>query len=119
MTDNRWSARREAAQALREILYDRGYSSIVLNRRLRNLPPEADRKDRAFIASLVYTTISELYYIDAVINTYSKTAVVKMKPWVAVVLRMTVQKVLRWWQPMVVISVIMKALTALQNRSCR
>ncbi|MFQ9798355.1 MAG: hypothetical protein ACLR23_04850 [Clostridia bacterium] len=38
MTDNRWSARREAAQALMEILYDKGYSSIVLNRRLRNLP---------------------------------------------------------------------------------
>ena len=94
MTDNSWSARREAAQALMDILYDKGYSSIVLNRRLRNLPPEADRKDRAFISSLVYTTISELYYIDAVINTYSKTAVGKMKPWVAVVLRMTVCQLL-------------------------
>lgn len=28
-------------------------------------------------------------------------------------------KVLRWWQPMVAIFAITKALTALQNRSCR
>ena len=90
MTDGKWSARREAAQALLEILYENGYSSIVLNRRLRNLPAEVDRKDRAFISSLVYTTLAELIYIDAVIDTYSKTPVAKMKPWVAVALRMTV-----------------------------
>ncbi len=31
----------------------------------------------------------------------------------------TAQKVLRWWQPMAAIFAITKALTALQNRSCR
>ena len=37
----------------------------------------------------------------------------------AVVLHTTAQKVLRWLQPTAVTSAIMKALTALQNRSCR
>ena len=35
------------------------------------------------------------------------------------VLHTTAQKVLRWWQPMAAIFAITKALTALQNRSCR
>ncbi len=37
----------------------------------------------------------------------------------SVILHTTAQKVLRWWQPMAAIFAITKALTALQNRSCR
>lgn len=94
MTDSRWNPREEAVQCFLEIMENQGYSSIVLNRRVRQYPPSALSKDKALITSLVYTTLSMLLTIDSVINQYSKTPVRKMKPYIAAVMRITTAQLL-------------------------
>ncbi len=52
-----------------------------------------DKKDRAFYSRLVQGTIENAIYIDYVIDTFSKTKVVKMKPFIRSLLRMSVYQI--------------------------
>lgn len=94
MTEMRWNPREEAVQCFLEIMENQGYSSIVLDRRVRKYPPSALSKDKALVTGLVYTTLSMLLTIDTVINQYSKTPVRKMKPYIAAVMRITTAQLL-------------------------
>lgn len=78
-----------AAQAMLEIMEEGAYNNMALRRLLRQngaMPP----KDRALVTEIVNGTLRNLYYIDHVINQFSKTKTEKMKPWVLAVLRTAV-----------------------------
>lgn len=78
-----------AADAMLEIMEDGAYNNMALRRLLRQngaMPP----KDRALVTEIVNGTLRNLYYIDHVLNQFSKTKTVKMKPWVLAVLRTAV-----------------------------
>ena len=72
--------RQEAALALEEILCRGGYSSLTVNEYLKKMPLQISQRDRRFFTNLVYTTIEHLPSIDAIISTYSKTPLNKIKP---------------------------------------
>ena len=70
--------RKEAALALEEILYRGGYSSLIVNQHLKAFPAAVSELDRRFFTGLVYTSISLLISIDAIIVTYSKVPLKKL-----------------------------------------
>lgn len=82
--------RKQAALALQDILCRGGYSSLIVNQYLKKLPAETPERDRRFFTSLVYTTLSHLPSIDAVLAVYSKTPLSKLKPYLFVCLRLGV-----------------------------
>ena len=87
MTQKPFNAREEAVLALMEITENKGYSSIVLDRRIRAYPPSVDLRDKALVTHLVYESLAHLSLIDHVLDQYSRTPVRKMKPYIAAVLR--------------------------------
>lgn len=79
-----------AAQAMTEIMEEGAYNNMALRRLLRQngaMPP----KDRALVTEIVNGTLRNLYYIDHVINQFSKTKT--EKPWVLAVLRTAVYQI--------------------------
>lgn len=81
-----------AAQAMMEIMEEGAYNNMALRRLLRQngaMPP----KDRALVTEIVNGTLRNLYYIDHVINQFSKTKTEKMKPWILAVLRTAVYQI--------------------------
>ncbi|MDD4842784.1 MAG: 16S rRNA (cytosine(967)-C(5))-methyltransferase RsmB [Anaerotignum sp.] len=83
------NAREVAAEAMMEIMEEGAYNNMALRRLLRQngaMPP----KDRALVTEIVNGALRNLYYIDHVINQFSKTKTEKMKPWVVAVLRTAV-----------------------------
>lgn len=78
-----------AAEAIMEIMEDGAYNNMALRRLLRQngaMPP----KDRAMVTEIVNGTLRNIYYIDHVINQFSKTKTEKMKPWILAVMRTAV-----------------------------
>lgn len=78
-----------AAEAMMEIMEEGAYNNMALRRLLRQngaMPP----KDRAMVTEIVNGTLRNLYYIDHVINQFSKTKTEKMKPWILAVMRTAV-----------------------------
>lgn len=82
--------RKEAALALEEILYRGGYSSLIVNQHLKAFPSSVSELDRRFFTGLVYTTLTHLISIDAIIETYSKVPMKKIKPYLLICLRLGV-----------------------------
>ncbi len=83
------NSREVAAEAMMEIMEEGAYNNMALRRLLRQngaMPP----KDRALVTEIVNGTLRNLYYIDHVVNQFSKTKTEKMKPWVLAVLRTAV-----------------------------
>ena len=81
-----------AAEAMMEIMEEGAYNNMALRRLLRQngaMPP----KDRALVTEIVNGTLRNLYYIDHVLNQFSKTKTEKMKPWVLAVLRTAVYQI--------------------------
>jgi len=84
---NKVNARKVSVKILCEILEEECYSNITLNKYLNKIE---DTTDRGFITQLVYGTITNIYYIDYVINSYSKTKTEKMKPLILNCMRISV-----------------------------
>lgn len=82
--------RQEAALALEDILCRGGYSSLIINEHLKGFSNEVSERDRRFFTSLVYTTLTHLPSIDAVIAAHSRTPIPKMKPYILICLRLGV-----------------------------
>ncbi len=89
-----WNAREEAALTLEEILAKKGYSSIVLDRRIQQYPPSVDLRDKALVTRLVYGALTHLNTLDALIDSYSRTPVRRMKPYIACTLRVACEQML-------------------------
>ena len=94
MTETNPNIRREAALTLQEILYGGGYSSILVNRRLQEFPETVTERDRRLYTNLVYTVLEHLPTIDAGLEAWSSTPLRKLKPWVAVCLRLGLAQLL-------------------------
>ena len=75
-----------AADAMMEIMEEGAYNNMALRRLLRQ-NGAMPQKDRALVTEMVNGTLRNLYYIDHVLNQFSKTKTEKMKPWVLAVLR--------------------------------
>ncbi len=86
--------RRQAARALQSILYEGAYSSLLIDRALKAMPDGTSERDRRFFTGLIYTTLEHLPTVDAVLDASSSVKTEKMKPWVAVNLRMALAQIL-------------------------
>lgn len=84
-----FNARKEAVECFLDIMEQQGYSSIVLDRRIRQYPPSVSSKDKALVTNLVYTTLTHCITLDALLDRYSKTPVRRMKSYIAAVLRIS------------------------------
>lgn len=78
-----------AAQAMTEIMDEGAYNNMAL-RRLLKQNGALSAQDRALVTEIVNGTLRNLYFIDHVINQFSKTKTEKMKPWILAVLRTAV-----------------------------
>ncbi|NCC16437.1 MAG: 16S rRNA (cytosine(967)-C(5))-methyltransferase RsmB [Clostridia bacterium] len=78
-----------AAEAMVEIMEEGAYNNMALRRLLRQ-NGAMPQKDRALVTEIVNGTLRNLYYIDHVLNQFSKTKTEKLKPWILAVLRTAV-----------------------------
>lgn len=75
-----------AAEAMVQIMAEGAYNNGALRRLLRQ-NGAMSRQDRAFVTEVVNGTLRNLYYLDYILNTFSKVRTEKMKPWILAVLR--------------------------------
>lgn len=81
-----------AAEAIMEIMTAQAYNTMTLRRLLRQ-NGAMPRQDRAFVTEVVNGTLRNLIYIDYVLETFSRTKLEKMKPWILAVLRTAVYQI--------------------------
>lgn len=85
--------REVATDALLEILQEGAYNNMVLRKVLRQ-NGAMQQKDKALVTEMVNGTLRNLYYVDYVINQFSKTKTEKMKPLILAVLRLSVYQMM-------------------------
>ena len=78
---------------LMEILEKGNLSHLVLKQALEKYQ-YLEKQDRAFITRITEGTLEYLIQIDSVINRYSKVKIIKMKPVIRTLLRMSVYQIL-------------------------
>ncbi len=88
-----FSPRKEAADALYAILYGGAYASIHIDKRLREAGEIPDR-DRRFYTGLIYSTLEHLPSLDRALDSFSSVPTDRMKPYLAVNLRMALAQIL-------------------------
>ena len=71
--------REVCASVLEDIFVNGSYSNIALKKALKQNGAMPQR-DRAFVTENVNGTLRNIIYIDYVINSFSNTKTVKMKP---------------------------------------
>lgn len=77
-----------AFYCLNEILIDKGYSNIVLNRKLKDI--NIKEEDKGLITEIVYGTLRYKYSIDIILDNLLKTGVKKTNKDALNILRMTI-----------------------------
>lgn len=85
--------REVCASVLEDIFVNGSYSNIALKKALKQNGAMPQR-DRAFVTENVNGTLRNIIYIDYVINSFSNTKTVKMKPYIAAVLRSAVYQII-------------------------
>ncbi len=85
--------REVATDALLEILEEGAYNNMVLRKVLRQ-NGAMQQKDKALVTEMVNGTLRNLYYVDYVINQFSKTKTEKMKPLILAVMRLSVYQMI-------------------------
>lgn len=85
--------REVAAEALVQIMAEGAYNNTALRRLLRQ-NGAMTRQERAFVTEMVNGTLRNLYFIDYILNQYSKTKTEKMKPWLLAVMRTAVYQIM-------------------------
>ena len=83
------SERGMALKVLEDVLERGAFSNIALRKALKG-SHSLDKKNRAFVSEVVYTTIRNLIQIDFVINHFTKIETSKMEPMIRNLLRLTV-----------------------------
>ena len=76
-----------------QVLEEKKYSHLIINTTLDKYI-YLDKQDRSFIKRVSEGTIENLIRIDYVINLYSNTKVIKMKPEIRNILRLSVYQIL-------------------------
>lgn len=87
------NTRETAFQVIYKVLEEGEYSHVMLRQALL-AEKDAEKRDRAFITRLVEGTLEHLITMDYILNQVSKTPVVKMKPVIRTVLRLSVYQLL-------------------------
>ncbi len=82
-----------ALNILADILDEGAYNNIILRKTL-NIHQELNAVQKAFITELVNGTLRNLINIDYIINSFSKTPVGKMKPFIACNIRLGVYQIM-------------------------
>lgn len=85
--------REVAAEAMVQIMAEGAYNNTALRRLLRQ-NGAMTRQERAFVTEVVNGTLRNLYYIDYILNIFSKTKTEKMKPWLLAVMRTAVYQMI-------------------------
>ena len=83
------SERGMALMVLEDVLERGAFSNIALRKAFRG-SHNLDKKNRAFVSEIVYTTIRNLIQIDFTINHFTKIEVSKMEPAIRNLLRLSV-----------------------------
>ena len=83
------SERGTALQVLEAVLEGGAFSNIALRKAFK-ANQHLDKKNRAFVSEIVYTTIRNKIQIDYVINHFAKSGTCKMEPAIRNLLRLTV-----------------------------
>lgn len=81
-----------AVFALIDILDNKGYNNIVLKRTLTQ-HKSLNSIQKSFITEIVNGTLRNLIHLDYIINLYSKTKILKMKPLILNTLRISVYQI--------------------------
>ena len=78
-----------ALKVIDNVLEGGAYSNIALRKAFK-ANQCLDKKNRAFVSEIVYTTVRNLIQIDYVINHFSKIEICKMEPMIRSLLRLSV-----------------------------
>ncbi len=76
----------KAYKILFQVIYEGGYSNIAINHGLRNT--KFSNQDRAFITELVYGVLEKKFYLEYVLQKFSKTPLKKLSKEVKLILLM-------------------------------
>lgn len=85
--------REVASEGLYRIFEEQSFNNMVLKTLLKQNGAMA-KNDKAFVTEIVNGTLRNIYYIDYVINEFSKTKTEKMKPWLLAVIRTAVYQII-------------------------
>lgn len=85
------NARSVAFEILKNIFEKKAYSSAAIDEGLKK--SDLDGRDRAFVTSLVYGTLTHLKYLDYQIASYSKTGLKKLSQSVLIILRISLYQI--------------------------
>ena len=85
--------REVACEGLYRIFEEQSFNNVVLKSLLKQ-NGAMPKNDRAFVTEIVNGTLRNIYYIDYVINQFSKTKTEKMKPWLLAVIRSGVYQII-------------------------
>ena len=86
------NTRRLACDSLYEVLEEDKFSHLVIRETL-DKNKELTRQDKSFYSRLVKGTIERKITLDYMIDSFSKTKVRKMKPYIRTILRMSVYQI--------------------------
>ncbi len=78
--------RLKAYKILYQVIYEGGYSNIAINHGLRNT--KFSNQDRGFITELVYGVLEKKFYLEYVLQKFSKTPLKKLSKEVKLILLM-------------------------------
>lgn len=92
MTNRSVDTRETVFDGLMAILEKGQYSHIVMSQIL-NKYSYLEKQDRAFITRLMSGVLENVYLLDDIIDTHSKTKTIKMKPVIRMILRMGVYQI--------------------------
>lgn len=86
------ASREIISEILVEITHKGGYNSLVLRQYLKN-NEDLGIQNKNFITEVVNGTLRNIYYIDHVINQFSKTPINKIKPFILATLRSSIYQI--------------------------
>lgn len=86
------NTRRLVCDSLYEVLEEDKFSHLVIRETL-DKNKELTRQDKSFYSRLVKGTIERKITLDYMINSFSKTKIKKMKPYIRTILRMSVYQI--------------------------
>ncbi|MGI6055209.1 MAG: transcription antitermination factor NusB, partial [Clostridium sp.] len=81
-----------AAEILKEVLEEGEYSHVALSRALGKYQ-YLEKQDRSFLKRVVDGTVEYRLQMDYIIESYSRTKVNKMKPFIRTLLRMSAYQI--------------------------
>lgn len=92
MTDGSINTREIVFDGLMAILEKGQYSHVIIGQILGKYN-YLEKKDRAFITRIISGVLENVYLLDDIIDTHSKTKTIKMKPVIRMILRIAVYQI--------------------------